>query len=94
MKLYIVLPAYNEGANIGSIIQQWYPMVEKVSSNNHLVILDDDSKDQTNNKILEFQPKYPQVSPHTKFNFGHSATCLTFYLFDPNQGADHISSKL
>lgn len=28
-KLYIVIPAYNEEANIQKTIQQWYPIIEK-----------------------------------------------------------------
>ena len=30
-KLYIVIPAYNEEANIQKTIQQWYPIIEKHS---------------------------------------------------------------
>lgn len=30
-KLYIVIPAYNEQDNIKSLIDDWYPIVEKHS---------------------------------------------------------------
>ena len=29
-KLYIVIPAYNEEANIEQVIRDWYSVVEKV----------------------------------------------------------------
>lgn len=30
-KIFIVMPAYNEADNIEETIQQWYPIVEKLS---------------------------------------------------------------
>lgn len=27
--LYIIIPAYNESANIREVIREWYPIVEK-----------------------------------------------------------------
>ena len=29
-KLYIVIPAYNEEATIESVIDEWYPVIEKI----------------------------------------------------------------
>lgn len=29
--LYIVIPAYNESANIRQVIEDWYPIVEKIA---------------------------------------------------------------
>ena len=31
-KVYLVMPAYNEAKNIEETIRQWYPVVEKLSS--------------------------------------------------------------
>ena len=45
--LYIVIPAYNEEATILSVINQWYPVVEKVGGDSRLVIVNDGSKDST-----------------------------------------------
>ena len=47
--LYIVIPAYNEEANIEQCIRDWYPIVEKYNGGgkSRLVIIDDGSKDKT-----------------------------------------------
>ena len=29
-KIYFVMPAYNEAANIEDTVKQWYPVVEKL----------------------------------------------------------------
>ena len=44
-KLYIVIPAYNEEANIRQVIEDWYPIVEAHSGDgaSRLVIIDDGS---------------------------------------------------
>ncbi len=46
-KLYIIMPAYNEQDNIVNVIDQWYPVVEKIGNDSKLVIIDDGSKDNT-----------------------------------------------
>ena len=47
--LYIIIPAYNEQANILNVINQWYPVISAHSANgtSRLVIIDDGSKDNT-----------------------------------------------
>ena len=49
-KLYIVMPAYNEEANIEAVVSQWHPLVEKIGSDSRLVVMDDGSKDHTYEK--------------------------------------------
>ena len=51
--LYIVMPAYNEEANIEKVIEQWYPVVERTGENSRLVIINDGSKDGTFEKIRD-----------------------------------------
>lgn len=48
--LYIIIPAYNEEENIKSVINDWYPIIERYNGNNglsRLVIIDDGSTDNT-----------------------------------------------
>ena len=46
-KMYIIIPAYNEAANINRLIKDWYPVIERHSGdgNSRLVIINDGSKD-------------------------------------------------
>lgn len=89
-KLYIVIPAYNEEANIGSAIRDWYPIVEKIGNGSKLVIIDDGSKDSTYKIMQEFADKLEAFEPITKPNGGHGATVLYGYHYALNAGADYV----
>jgi len=90
MKLYIVMPAYNEAENLDSVVAQWYPVIEKINKESRLVIFDDGSKDNTFDKIKELQTKYPQFIGRTKKNSGHGSTCLALYNYAIDENADFI----
>lgn len=54
--LYIVMPAYNEEANIESVVKQWYPILEMSKSDeSRLVIADNGSTDSTHQILLDLQ---------------------------------------
>ena len=89
-KIYFVLPAYNEEANIEATIKQWYPVVEKCGSECRLVIANDGSKDATYEKMMRLQPQYPQLIPLDKPNQGHGPTVIYLYRYAIAQGADYI----
>lgn len=89
-KLYIVIPAYNEEANIKTVIEDWYPVVEKIGNGSKLVIIDDGSKDSTYKKMLEEQKSRPWFEAITKPNGGHGATVLYGYQYALQEGADYI----
>ena len=69
--LYITMPAYNEAENIEETIKQWHPVVEKISPDSRLVIVNDGSKDNTFEIMEGLQDKYLQLIPITKKNSGH-----------------------
>jgi len=52
------MPAYNEEKNIGTVIEQWYPVVERIGGESRLVILNDGSRDGTYEMIRKYQKKY------------------------------------
>lgn len=89
-KLYIIIPAYNEEENILNVINDWYPIVEKLGNDSRLVIIDDGSKDNTYSLMLKEATNRPYFQPLTKQNGGHGATVLYGYHHAISCGADYI----
>lgn len=89
-KLYIVIPAYNEEANIKTVIQDWYPIVEKLGNGSRLVIIDDGSRDSTYQIMKDCAKELPAFVPLTKPNAGHGATVLYGYHYAVDAGADYV----
>lgn len=88
--LFIVIPAYNEEANIERVIKDWYPIVEKIGNGSRLVIMDDGSKDSTFQIMKEQAKTLPALEPITKPNSGHGATVLYGYHYAVEAGADYV----
>lgn len=89
-KLYIVIPAYNEQDTIETVIEDWYPIVEKIGNGSKLVIIDDGSKDNTYQIMQKCAATREAFEPLTKPNGGHGATILYGYQHALDQGADYI----
>ena len=92
-KIYIVMPAYNEEANIEDVIQQWHPVCEQIQAEGneaHLVIANDGSKDNTYAIMQQLQAKYPLLLPLDKPNSGHGATVLYLYRYAIANAADYV----
>lgn len=88
--LYIIIPAYNEEANISEIIREWYPVIEERSAESKLVIIDDGSRDATWQILQEEAKLKPKLTVLTKPNGGHGATILYGYRYALRQGADYV----
>ena len=89
-KLYIIIPAYNEEANIELVAREWHEVVAGIGQDSRLVIINDGSKDQTYEKLCALQAELPQLLPVTKENSGHGATVLYGYFYALEHGADYI----
>lgn len=89
-KLYIIIPAYNEEANIRSVIDQWHSVVENTGTDSRLVVVNDGSRDCTYQVLLELKKQYPQLIVLTKKNQGHGATVLYGYKYAIHKGADYV----
>ena len=48
-KLFIIIPAYNEEANIENTVREWYPVIKKHNGDgrSRLVVVNDGSTDHT-----------------------------------------------
>ena len=90
--LYIVIPAYNESANIKKTIEQWYPVVEKHNDEgrSRLVVINDGSKDNTYELLCACAKDRPLLVPLTKPNGGHGPTLLYGYRYAIDQDTDYI----
>ena len=90
--LFIIVPAYNESANIGVFIKEWYPVIERcnIEGNSKLVIINDGSKDNTYEIIQSYAKTRPLLVPLTKQNSGHGSTLLFGYRYALANHADYI----
>jgi len=89
-KLYIVMPAYNEEANISQVVKEWYPIVQKYGTDSRLVVVNDGSKDSTFSILTSLSKDMPQLIPLSKTNGGHGAALLFGYKYALDNGADYI----
>ena len=88
--LSIVLPAYNEEENIRNTARTLEEILVQAHIPYELIFVSDGSKDDTYDKLLALQEKYPCLEPVTKQNEGHGATCLYGYQYALDAGADYI----
>lgn len=91
-KLYIVIPAYNESMNIERCVNDWYPIVEKISQEGEalLVVINDGSKDDTYEILLKLAAEWPLLIPLTKDNGGHGSAVLLGYRYAIDNKADYV----
>jgi glycosyltransferase involved in cell wall biosynthesis len=88
--LYIVIPAYNEGANIRAVAKEWHEVAVKTDADSRLVIVDDGSGDDTYNILAEMEKELPRLTVLTKPNGGHGAAVLYGYRYAIEEGADYV----
>jgi glycosyltransferase involved in cell wall biosynthesis len=92
--LYIVMPAYNEEANIENVIIQWYGIITKINKQGNikskLIIANDGSKDKTFEIMQSLAVNYPDFEPLDKPNSGHGATLLYLYRKAIEAGANFV----
>ncbi len=89
-KLYIVIPAYNEQDTIKNVIDDWYPIVDKIGGESKLVIINDGSKDRTAEILNQYSESHERLIGLTKENGGHGAAVLYGYQYALDAGAEYI----
>ncbi len=89
--IYIVMPAYNEEANIKTVIEQWYPILEGKSDASRLVIADSGSKDKTHDTIMDLKENgFPKLEVLSDTNQYHGPKVIALYDYAIKNGADYI----
>lgn len=89
-KLYIVIPAYNEQDTIKGVIDDWYPIVEKIGGESKIVVVNDGSKDRTAEILEEYSESHERLIGLTKENGGHGAAILYGYRYALEAGAEYV----
>lgn len=84
--LYLVMPAYNEEANIKTVVDDWYKMLEGKADSSRLVVADSGSSDRTHEILLKLQESYPQliILSDTQKQHGPKVIALYKYAIDNN----------
>ena len=88
--LYIVMPAYNEEANIESVVRQWYPHVEYKAPGSKLIIADAGSTDGTHEILKKLCREFDRLQILHTDNKQHGPKCIALYDYAIAQGADYI----
>ena len=88
--LYIVMPAYNEEANIESVVRQWYPVLENGDASSRLVIADSGSSDRTHAILCGLQKSLPQLELLSDTRRQHGPKLIALYDHAVHAGADYI----
>ncbi len=77
--LYVVMPAYNEEANIESVVRQWYPILLGKNEKSRLIIADAGSTDRTHEILRCLQNQYPQLEILTHSDKQHGPKVIALY---------------
>lgn len=88
--LYIVMPAYNEEANIEAVVNQWYPILSGKSENSRLVIADSGSSDRTHEILEGLKATYSQLEILTDCDRQHGPKLIAMYNYAIKNGADYV----
>lgn len=88
--LYIVIPAYNEEANIEKTIKEWYPIIESKCDESRLVIADSGSDDSTHEILEHLNKTFPKLIVLSDTKKEHGPKVIDLYYFSIQNGADFI----
>ena len=88
--LYVVMPAYNEEANIEAVVKQWYPVLEGKAPESRLVIADSGSNDRTHEILLNLKETYPQLEVLSDTGKFHGPKVIALYDYAIKSGADYV----
>lgn len=88
--LYLVMPAYNEEANIRDVVTSWYSVLNGKSEDSRMVIADSGSTDSTHDILLELKRDYPKLEVLSDTGKQHGPKLIALYDYAIKNGADYI----
>lgn len=88
--LYIVMPVYNEEANLRDVVADWYPILEAMDPASRMLLIDDGSSDASAALLEELAQARPQLEVISRENRGHGATLRELYTRAIEAGAEWV----
>lgn len=88
--LYLVMPAYNEEANIEETVRSWYGILDGKSEASKLVIADSGSKDRTHEILVKMRNEFPKLEILENTDRQHGPKVIALYAEAIKNGADYI----
>jgi len=89
VELAIVMPIYNEAANIENVAGEWLQELNRLGISFELLAVNDGSRDGTSEVLKKLAAQYPGiVVPIEKANAGHGLACRTGYSLAVARSAD------
>lgn len=88
--LYIVMPAYNEEANIKAVVEQWYPILSGKGEESRLVIADSGSSDKTHEILESLKDEYPKLEILNDTDRYHGPKVIALYDYAVKNGIDYV----
>ena len=88
--LYVVMPAYNEEANIESVARAWYPILENADEASRLVIADSGSSDRTHEILENLKSELPKLEILSDTGKQHGPKVIALYDYAIEKNADFV----
>lgn len=89
--LVVVMPIYNEEANIEGVLRRWSETLHALAVPFQIIALDDGSRDRTRAILLTLEAAQPEVlCIISKTNSGHGITCRMGYDVAVSSGAEWV----
>lgn len=88
--LYIVMPAYNEEANIEATVRAWYPLIEDKAEKSRLIVADSESTDGTHSILTQLQQEFPKLVILSDTLKQHGPKLIALYKYAISNGIDYI----
>ncbi len=89
--LLVVMPIYNEEANIAAVIARWSEAFRGLTIPFQIIALDDGSRDRTHEILFELEKIQPEIlCLVSKPNAGHGSTCRIGYEIAVNSTAEWV----
>ncbi len=79
-ELKIIIPVYNEAANLNSLIDDWYELFESMDIPFTMVVINDGSSDKSQVILETMQQIKPRLKIYSQKNVGHGPSIFKGYV--------------